>query len=175
MDIEHLKFPIGRFVEPKDISPEQLSEAIDYIRSFPDFLQKATLGLSSEYLATPYRPGGWTVRQVIHHLADSHMNAFIRFKLALTESNPTIKPYEEQLWAEMKDYQLSTDTSIQLIELLHEKWSKVLDHMDSADFERAYFHPQSQSLVPLKVATLMYEWHSRHHLAHINLPSLSNT
>lgn len=175
MDIEHLKYPVGRFSVPAEISSEELQEAIDYIKLYPSFLGDACEALPEEYLEQPYRPGGWTVRQVVHHIADSHMNAFIRFKLALTEENPIIKPYQEQDWAKLPDSFLPISYSLDLVNNIHFKWAVLLKTMETKDFERCYLHPESQSLVPLKEATLMYAWHSRHHLAHIHLPSLPNS
>ncbi|RAI94976.1 YfiT family bacillithiol transferase [Algoriphagus yeomjeoni] len=167
IDIELLKYPIGKFLKPNDVSDQHLQEASAYLGSFPQYLKETVQSFSEGQLNTPYRPGGWTVRQVVHHLADSHMNALTRFKLALTEENPIIKPYDEAAWAKMPDYSLPIGASLNLIDGIHFKWAVLLESMDSSDFEKTYFHPESQSAVPLSDVTLMYQWHSQHHLAHI--------
>ncbi|SFU07823.1 DinB superfamily protein [Algoriphagus locisalis] len=167
IDIELLKYPIGKFLTPDTISEQNLKEATAYLRSFPEYLEETVKDLSDIQLNTPYRPGGWTVKQVVHHVADSHMNALTRFKLALTEDNPTIKPYDEAAWAKMSDYSLPAETSLSLIKGIHYKWAVILENMKPLDFEKKYFHPQSQASVSLSEVTLMYQWHSQHHLAHI--------
>ncbi len=167
IDIEFLKYPIGRFLKPETISGQNLKEATDYLRSFSGYLEETVKELTEEQLNTAYRPGGWTVKQLIHHLSDSHMNAVMRFKLALTEVNPTIKPYDEAAWAQLADYSSPTSESIPLIRGIHAKWAIILDSMSTEDFKKTYFHPESQSSVPLSEVTLMYQWHSMHHLAHI--------
>lgn len=167
IDIELLKYPIGKFLKPENISDQNLKEAGAYLRAYPGYLEDTVKELSKEQLDTPYRPGGWTVKQVVHHLSDSHMNALIRFKLALTEDNPTIKPYEEAAWAQMSDYSLPIETSLPLVQGIHLKWGVILESMTPSDFQRTYFHPERQSSVPLSEVTLMYHWHSMHHLAHI--------
>ncbi len=167
IDIELLKYPIGKFQKPEHLSEKNLAEAITYLRMFPRYLGETVKGFSEAKLNTPYRPGGWTVRQVIHHLSDSHMNALIRFKLALTEDNPTIKPYDEASWAKLADYSLPIAISLALVEGIHHKWGLVLEGMASTDFEKTYYHPETQASVPLSEVTLMYHWHSMHHLAHI--------
>ena len=167
IDIELLKYPIGKFQKPELILDQNLEEAITYLGMFPQYLEETVQSFSEEQLSTPYRPGGWTVMQLIHHLSDSHMNALIRFKLALTEVNPTIKPYDEAAWAQLEDYSLPVSESLTLIKGIHLKWAIVLKSMQSQDFEKTYFHPESQSSVSLSEVTLMYQWHSQHHLAHI--------
>ncbi|NVJ87514.1 MAG: putative metal-dependent hydrolase [Algoriphagus sp.] len=164
IDIEFLKYPIGRFSIPEQ---PDLQEALDQIKRLPDNLQKAVPNLTDSQLDTPYRPGGWTVRQVVHHLADSHMNAFIRFKLALTEENPIIKPYDEVAWAMLPDSQLEIASSLSLLASLHYKWSVVMENMDEQDFSKTYFHPGSGQTQKLSEVTHMYAWHGQHHLAHI--------
>ncbi|REG83568.1 YfiT family bacillithiol transferase [Algoriphagus antarcticus] len=167
IDIELLKYPIGKFQMPEHIFDKNLKEAVAYLRAFPKYLEETIHAFSEEQLNTPYRPEGWTVKQLIHHLSDSHMNALMRFKLALTEDNPTIKPYDEAAWAQLADYSSPSSESIPLIRGIHAKWAIILDSMSSEDFEKTYFHPESQSSVPLSEVTLMYQWHSMHHLAHI--------
>src|SRR5690606_14848317 len=139
----------------------------EYLRSFPKYLDVSINDFSEEQLNTPYRPGGWTVKQLIHHLSDSHTNALMRFKLALTENNPTIKPYDEAEWAKLADYSLPVSESLPIIRAVHNKWATLIEAMKPEDFQKSYFHPESQESVPLSEVTLLYHWHSMHHLAHI--------
>ncbi len=172
MDIERLKYPIGHFERPEVISNERLQQAVEYLEEFPEILVEACQSFDSDYLSKEYRPGGWTIAQTIHHIADSHMNALVRFKMALTERNPEIKPYEEAEWAKLADYSLDVAPSLKLIESIHLKWTALLQGMEPHDFEKCYFHPESQQMVSLKEVCLTYEWHSKHHLAHLRLPQL---
>lgn len=174
IDIELLKYPIGKFHRPESISSEDLTEAIYTIKTFPANIFTAVSPLSVKQLDTPYRPGGWTVRQLVHHCADSHMNAFVRFKLALTEDNPTIKPYEEAEWAKMADYALPVEPALNLIKYIHLKWSTVLEAMKPEDFKRTYFHPESKTQQALEGVVLLYAWHCQHHLSHIQHLVLRN-
>lgn len=167
MDIEFLKYPIGKFVKPEVIQPEALTEAIEQIKSFPSNLFKAVSSLSTLQLDTPYRPGGWTVRQLVHHCADSHMNAFSRYKLALTEERPTIKPYDEGAWAMLPDASLPIESSLSIIQAIHLKWGVLLDSLTPMDFKKTYFHPEKNRMQDLEEVTLLYAWHSQHHLAHV--------
>lgn len=167
IDIELLKYPIGKFQKTQHISENILKEATAYLRAFPQYLDETIKEFTEEQLNTPYRPGGWTVKQLIHHLSDSHMNALLRFKFALTEDNPTIKTYDEVAWAKLADYALPVSESIPVIRGIHAKWTNILDSMNTVNFDRTYFHPDSQAYVPLSEVTLMYQWHSMHHLAHI--------
>jgi hypothetical protein len=173
IDIELLKFPIGRFSAPKNINSDQVSKSIEYLTNFPTYLDQTVTRITLSEQETPYRPGGWTIKQVIHHLADSHMSAFSRFKLALTEDNPTIKPYDEAAWANLGDANLEIDSSLVIINAIHYKWSRLLKSMHNADFQRTYFHPEKQRSQTLAEVTLMYTWHSKHHLAHILLPEFT--
>ena len=130
-------------------------------------MRAAVAGLTPERFDTPYRPGGWTVRQVVHHVPDSHMNAYVRFKLALTEDEPTIKPYEEAAWAELADSASTpVDVSLTLLETLHDRWVRLLRSMTEADFARKFRHPQL-GVVPLDKNLALYAWHGKHHVAHI--------
>lgn len=167
IDIEFLKYPIGKFALPELVTSETMSDAIANIKLFPSHLFKAVSPLAAHQLDTPYRPGGWTVRQLVHHCSDSHMNAFIRFKLALTEENPLIKPYEEAEWANLADASLPIESSLAIIQAIHYKWGVLLDSMKPEDFKRTYFHPEKKRSQELEEVTLMYAWHSQHHLAHI--------
>ncbi|MBY0424543.1 MAG: putative metal-dependent hydrolase [Cytophagales bacterium] len=165
--LEQLRFPIGKFKTPSEVTKEQLDIWIKDIASFPYRLEEAILGLNENQLNTPYRPGGWTVKQVVHHCADSHMNSFTRFKLALTEENPTIKPYEEALWALGPDYELSPNVSISLLKALHTRWEVLLRSLEEKDFLKTFFHPESKKNYRLDINTEIYAWHGNHHLAHI--------
>lgn len=167
IDIELLKYPIGKFQAPENITESLIQEAVATIKAFPAHLFTAVSPLSLAQLDTPYRPGGWTVRQLVHHCADSHMNAFVRFKLALTEQNPTIKPYEEAEWAKLADSQLPIEPSLAILKATHLKWGVVLDAMGKEDFDKTYFHPEKQRSQDMGEITLMYAWHSTHHLSHV--------
>ncbi len=167
LDLESLKYPIGKFSAPEVIDNELLGQAIRQISELPKELFQAASSLTPAQLDCPYRPGGWTVRQLLHHIADSHGNAFFRFKHALTEENPTIKSYDEGSWANLPDAALSAELALDMIRLVHAKWVHLLQHMSPADFERTYFHPEKQRTQRLAEVTLMYAWHGKHHLAHI--------
>lgn len=176
MDLEQLKYPIGKFTAPATISAIQLRNYIDDIRYLPAQIELAVQHLDSHQLETPYRPDGWTINQVVHHVADSHMNALIRVKLALTEDNPIIKPYEEALWAELPDVaNTPINISITLLHALHTRWVNVLDRLSEEQWARTFTHPANKTTSTLKVATGLYAWHSKHHLAHIeNLKERNN-
>jgi len=163
-----LRYPIGKFSAPEEISKEALSKAILDIATTAERLRSAVSGMDEAQLNTPYRPEGWTVRQVIHHLADSHMNAYIRFHWTLTENQPRIKAYDEKAWAELT-YQnnVSIDTSIQLLSSLHERWVVLLNSLSDADLERIYIHPEGEKVYVLRKVALLYAWHGSHHIAHI--------
>ena len=151
---------------------EETRRNIKAIARLPKELKKALKKMSVLALATPYRPDGWTVRQVVNHLADSHINAYIRMKMAVTEPTPVIKPYEEQLWAETEDGKHgSIKTALRLLASLHRRWVMFLESLSEEDLERGYFHPMRQSVILLPEAIALYAWHSKHHLAHINLVS----
>ena len=162
-----LSYPIGKFKPESNLSAQRRAELIAHIADAPTRMRAAVLGLSPQQLDTPYRPQGWTVRQVVHHVPDSHMNAYIRFKLALTESEPTIKPYEQQLWAELADTrQTPVETSLTLLECLHQRWVLLLKSMADGDWQRAFHHPELGT-VRLDTNLALYAWHGRHHVAHI--------
>lgn len=165
---EQLSYPIGKFSFNKDAGQKEIDQWISEIEKLPVYLKTAVKGLSDVQLNTPYRDGGWTVRQVVHHLADSHMNAYIRFKLALTEDKPTIKPYLEKLWAEMEDSaKLPIDVSLAIIVPLHERMTYVLKTIKGDQFDRTVFHPESKREMSVKFLIALYAWHSKHHVAHI--------
>ena len=167
-NLEKLKFPIGQFQKPESISQNDLDIWIATIENFPSKIKILTKNLSDEELNWIYRPKGWCIKQVVHHCADSHINSFIRFKLALTEEIPTIKPYEEQLWAELTDGNSNDiSTSIQIIEGVHARWVLLLKSLDSPELKRQFFHPASQKTSSLEESIGVYAWHCDHHLAHI--------
>jgi uncharacterized damage-inducible protein DinB len=164
---DDLRYPAGRFVFDPEITDEKRRAWIDEIAMTPWRLRAAIVGLNDEQLATPYRPDGWIVRQVVHHLADSHMNSFTRFKLALTEDNPTIKPYNESAWAELPDgREAPIELSLKLLEVLHERWAILLQSFRPADWERTFNHPERGKMT-LDETLQLYAWHGRHHIAHI--------
>lgn len=168
IDIETLKYPIGQFVVPASINKEQLNKWIDDLEKLPEQIESATANLSDEQLDTPYRPDGWTLRQVIHHLPDSHMNAYIRFKLAITEKNPVIRPYQEDLWAQCEEARSgSINVSVSLLRSLHVRWAAFLKTLTGEEFNRTYLHPEHNRTFILKDVLAMYVWHGKHHLAHI--------
>src|SRR6201996_4894503 len=162
-----LKYPAGKFKAPASYTNDDLHQWIEVLKSFPGKLRQSVMGLTEQQLDTKYRPGGWTLRQVVHHVADSHMNSVIRFKWALTEDNPTIKAYEEADWALLADYRLPVEPSLKLIEGLHQRWVSMLESFTENEWARTFVHPASGETIPLKKALAMYDWHSRHHLAHI--------
>jgi hypothetical protein len=163
-----LRYPIGPWSYPQSaITEDQRLGWIRDIATAPAALRAAVDGLTQAHLDTPYRPGGWTVRQVVHHVADSHMNGYVRFKLALTEDVPTIKPYDEALWATLAEVRTSPiETSLVLLEALHVRWVRLLESMTAADFARRFHHPESGTLT-LEQYLAGYAWHGRHHTAHI--------
>jgi hypothetical protein len=162
------RYPIGRFVPDQAPSPETRSRHTGEIASLPARLKQAVAGLSPQQLNTPYREGGWTVRQVVHHVPDSHLNAYIRFKLALTEETPTIKPYDEAAWARLKDTELTPpDVSLDLLEAVHERWVVLLRSLRAEDFQRKFNHPEA-GVHDLDWLLGLYDWHGNHHLAHVN-------
>jgi len=166
-DIEQLRYPAGKF-QPKDsYSQEELASFILEIEKLPSKVELAVSAFTKDQLDTPYRDGGWTVRQVIHHLADSHMNAYIRFKWTLTEDTPLIKAYYEKLWAETPEVAADPILSLVLLKALHPKWIVLLKGISSTDFQKKFIHPETKKQITLQHLTALYAWHGRHHLAHI--------
>lgn len=161
-----LRFPIGKFDSGREVTPELRRQFIQAIKDLPENIKNAVADLNDEQLDTPYRPEGWTVRQTVHHVADSHLNSYIRFKLALTEETPTIRPYYEDRWAELKDSEMPIDVSMKIIEGVHARWANLLDSMSDADFQRKLIHPETGDWTLEKMLGL-YEWHGKHHTAHI--------
>lgn len=165
--MEDLRYPVGRFARSEEVRHSERAGLIDNIAAAPGLLRNAVADLSDDQLDTAYRPGGWTVRQVVHHLPDSHMNAFIRFKLALTEDNPTIKTYDENSWAKLPDVETTRiEVSLDLLTSLHARWVILLRSLEESDFDRALQHPENGEMT-LGMLLRMYEWHGRHHVAHI--------
>jgi hypothetical protein len=169
MELEQLKYPVGRHQSKDEYGIIEIETFVHTIRVFPSQLKAAVKDISEDQLNTSYRPQGWAVRQVIHHVADSHMNAILRFKMALTENNPIIKPYDEAAFAKLHDYDLPIEPSLSIIESVHQKWMLLLSGMKPASFMQTYFHPQHQITFTLQQALATYDWHCRHHLAHVNL------
>lgn len=165
--LKDLRFPIGRFRRDDTPDAEQVQQAIVQIAEAPATLRAAVEGLTAEQLDTPYRPDGWTVRQVVHHVPDSHLNSYCRFKLALTEDEPEIRAYHEDRWAELADSRVTPiEVSLALLESLHKRWVSLLEAVEPADFQRTFRHPDI-GVVTLAQNTCLYAWHGRHHVAHI--------
>jgi uncharacterized damage-inducible protein DinB len=163
-----LRYPIGEFERRDTLTPDERRAMIDTIAAAPARMREAVSGLSDEQLDTPYREGGWTVRQVVHHVPDSHLNAYVRLKLALTEEDPTIRPYDEALWAALEDSKLTlVEVSLTLLESLHARWVTLLHSMREEDFRRTLRHPDHTGILTLDWLVSMYAWHSRHHVAHV--------
>jgi hypothetical protein len=166
--LETLKFPIGHFAKPDLITEKEIENWMETIEMFPSKLKNMVSDLSVEELNWVYRPEGWKIKQVVHHCADSHMNSFIRFKLALTEDNPIIKPYEEAIWATLVDGNCdSISASLLILEGVHDRWTMLLKSFDNLAFSRTFVHPESKIIYSLDVAMGLYAWHCNHHFAHI--------
>jgi uncharacterized damage-inducible protein DinB len=162
------RYPVGKFESRNELTPDERRELIEQIAAAPVRLREAVRNLTEQQLDTPYREGGWTVRQVIHHVPDSHLNAYIRTKLALTEDVPTIKPYDEAVWAELEDSRSTPpEVSLTLLESLHARWVGLLRSLSEADFQRTFRHPEHGGIQTLDWLVAMYAWHSRHHVGHI--------
>jgi len=161
-----LRYPIGEFTSPDPMTRDQVAAWIDDIAALPADLRRTVSPLTDGQLDTPYRPGGWTVRQVVHHLPDSHMNSLVRFKWALTEDRPVIKAYDEKGWAGLPDARSPIGPSLDLLDALHRRWTDLLGNLSWAQLEREFVHPESGS-VALAVSVGAYAWHGRHHLAHV--------
>lgn len=161
------RYPIGKYEMPSQITPQMRATAIQEIASTPEKVRTAVKGLNDAQLDTPYRAGGWTVRQVVHHIPDSHMNAYIRWRLALTENEPTIKPYEESAWAKLEDAaHAPVEVSLRLLETLHERWVRMLHSVQPEEFSRTFRHPD-HGVRTLDWMLFLYAWHGQHHTAHI--------
>jgi len=167
-ELEKLRFPVGNFSFPETVGESELRKWIAEIEQLPLHLSTAVKGLNDNQLNTTYRDGGWTLRQVVHHVADSHINAYTRIKLALTENNPTIKTYEEDAWAKLDDsINLPVEISLSLLNSLHLRWVYLLKKLSAKELEKTVFHPESKREMSIKFLISLYAWHSRHHTAHI--------
>lgn len=168
--MEHLQYPIGRYKKPENITGNDIEKWITEIELFPKRVSDTVKGLSEDELNWRYRPGGWTIKQVVHHCADSHINSFIRFKLALTEDTPTIKPYFEDRWAELADTtKVDITESIKILEGLHRRWVVLLKSLNSEDLGKEFVHPDYGRKISLAENIALYAWHANHHLGHIKL------
>lgn len=167
-DLEQLRYPIGKAQIPEVVETSHIQTWIAEIEALPTQMLEATQGLSEEQLDTPYRPGGWTLRQVIHHVPDSHINSYVRFKWTLTEDNPTIKAYNETAWARLPEAQDGPiNLSLHLLKALHQRWVLMLKNLSADDLKRTFVHPESGDTIPLDELIGHYAWHGRHHLHHI--------
>jgi len=167
--MEHLQYPAGKFELPSEYTKEAIDLWVSQIASLPSEFISVAKSLSESQLDTPYRPEGWTGRQVIHHIADSHMNALVRLKLALTEDVPTVKPYIEASWAEQSDYRMPIDSSLSILTGIHAHLSNLLQHMSEDDFKREFTHPQYKYTRPIAYLCALYAWHGKHHTGHLKL------
>jgi hypothetical protein len=162
-----LRYPVGKFEYQEQLTESERNDLVEQIADTPAKLRSAINGLSEKQLDTPYRPEGWTLRQVVHHVPDSHMNSYVRFKLALTEDEPTIKPYDEDRWARLADTKATpVEVSLVLLENLHARWVRLLKSMTAEEWKRTFRHPEHGAMT-LEKALAMYAWHGRHHVAHI--------
>lgn len=169
-NLESLKYPIGEYNPPKNITESLIKEWIEQLSTLPQEIVEITTGLNEADLETPYRPDGWTVRQVVHHLADSHINAYTRVHLTLTEDNPTVRPYHEERWAELADGKTEDiQLSIDILKAIHKRLVALLKTLDLSAFDRTYFHPGAGKQFTLGYLVGNYAWHGKHHLAHIQL------
>jgi hypothetical protein len=167
-ELEKLKFPIGHFVKPAELTKKLRETFIHDIEGFPDRLEKEVASLNEEQLDTEYRPKGWTIRQVVHHCSDSHMNSLTRFKLTLTEDKPTIKPYWEDRWAELADSKtMPVAPALQMLKGLHARWTVLLKSVKEEEWQRSFIHPEHGKEITLGENIGIYAWHCNHHLAHI--------
>jgi len=168
LTLETLRYPVGKFKFPETVNMDEIAIAIKTIEELPSALRNTVQNMNEKQLTTPYREGGWTVRQVVHHLFDSHSNAYTRMKLAMTEDNPAIKPYKEALWAELEDGRNAPlELGLNLLELLHTRWSIFMRSLNESDFQRTFVHPENKRVQTIAQTIMLYSWHSRHHLAHI--------
>ena len=164
-----LRYPIGKFTARDSYSTEELQICIERIEGLPREIEKIINSMTVKQLDTPYREGGWTARQVVHHMADSHMNAYIRLKWTITESTPTIKAYDEKAWAQTPETKLDPVISIELLKALHAKWSALLRRLAPAEFQKEFLHPDTQKYMRLDRITAMYAWHGEHHFGHLKI------
>lgn len=169
-ELNKLRYPVGKYAAPPSAKAEEIKDWIDVIEALPAKLRKTVEAMTEAELDTVYRPGGWTRRQVVHHLADSHMNCYIRCKLAVTQDNPTINPYKESVWAEMNDGKnFPVAVSLDLLEAVHLRLVDFLRRLSTEEWQRTYYHPESKKTWKLYEVAALYAWHSRHHAGHVGL------
>jgi hypothetical protein len=168
-EVDQLRYPIGKFSPQESYSAEEINTNIQRIESLPEKVEAAFKSLSSKQLDIAYREGGWTARQVLHHLADSHMNAYIRIKWTLTESTPVIKAYDEKLWAETPEIAENPELSVQLLKALHRKFVALLKHLSGNNLKREFTHPETKKQVSVERMIALYAWHGEHHLGHLKI------
>jgi len=169
MSEERLQYPIGKFSAKEAYTSEEISALIRSIESVPGKIEEVFKKLSPKQLDTPYRPGGWTARQVLHHIPDSHMNAYIRFKWSLTENTPLIKAYDEKAWAETYETKLDPSLSVALLKSLHAKWVTLLNSLTKEDLQKSFIHPETGKNIRLDRLIALYAWHGEHHLGHLKI------
>jgi hypothetical protein len=169
MNNEELRYPIGKFAPQKTYTAEEVKSNISRIEKLPSALEKVIGTLNAKQWATPYRDGGWTARQVVHHMADSHMNAYIRFKWTLTEPTPLIKVYDEKAWAETPETKLDPIISVSLLKTLHVKWIALLTLLTESDLDKEYTRPDKKDPVSLANLIALYAWHGEHHVGHLKI------
>jgi hypothetical protein len=176
MATEEQKYPIGKYQKPDVFTDEIIRQFINEIEIFPEKIKQAVTGLTEDQLDTPYRPEGWTIRQVVNHCADSHMNSLVRFKLTLTEDKPTINPYDQARWADLADSKkMPVGPALKMLEGIHERWVVLLKSLDRDQINKSYIHPEYNREIRLDETIGLYAWHCRHHLAHIvNLKKSKN-
>lgn len=168
MSDKKIQYPIGEYTDPKTISDQDVDVFINTLKEFPGKLKNLVENLNDHQLDTPYRESGWTIRQLVNHLADSHLNSYIRFKLALTEDNPTIKPYNEKKWAELQDsFTIEIKPALTILKGLHKRWVYELRALTNRELESTFFHPEENRKISLRQSLAYYAWHCEHHLAHI--------
>ncbi|GGE21528.1 YfiT family bacillithiol transferase [Sphingobacterium cellulitidis] len=165
--LEKLRYPIGKFSQPEHINQETIDSWIKTIAKFPEYLRNEIQKLQDKDFELTYREDGWTIRQLIHHCADSHMNSFIRFKLALTEDTPTIKTYKEDLWANLPDSNMPIESSMKILDGLHQRWATLLSNLSQQDLKKQFRNPESNKTISIETAIGIYAWHCNHHLTHI--------
>jgi hypothetical protein len=167
--LQELQYPVGQHTYPETASEAEKKEAIDVLIHFPSWVEHIISNKDEAQLETPYRQGGWNSKQVIHHCADSHLNCLLRLKLALTENNPTIKPYDEALWAECSDYHLPINNSTTLLHCIHRKIVSIFSSLSDEQWQRTYYHPQYEKSFSMQGLLLLYAWHCKHHFGHLKL------
>ncbi|MCR9065225.1 MAG: putative metal-dependent hydrolase [Cytophagales bacterium] len=167
--MENRKYPIGDFTDKGAYSAEEIASFLEVLGNFPEKLEHLVSDITEEELNTPYREGGWTAQQVIHHIADSHMNMLVRLKWTLTEETPPIKAYFEDRWATLSDYTLPIGVSVSMLKAIHAKVVALLENLNEVELNKGYFHPESKKIWPLKSVMALYAWHGEHHLAHIKI------